>query len=661
MNVEWKSNFRSFVPGAWLIAMTMIFCGATKLSSFEFRSADPFDKGPLRVLFGESEDGYNIRTWSNLYHRSANKAFTDSLGTDTQPLTGLMFGKVDFKMVEMFPDALASVKHEFYNPLIRTARMHLRANYRENGIMIGGAFDMPVYGNQGRIGVRMRLPLKRIEIKKTDVEGVRSGGELQDVLSVQPVTKGVNQVADEMAILVRLDFAEALVQSSDRNPAFKYGNGTPTGVANSVETQVGGQATHGTPDPFATDGTIDRAFRGSGVNETLAKNYVLVARSPEGFIPRAPTDKIVLQSDTAGAWVSSPAALPVGGGAATGSLYYFSAPDAGHNYSGLADETQTNGVTIDVERRRQNQELKSNVWLVPIQGRSSSSGGHNDNNANQTLPAVKEGGALFNLKALSEQVTENSYEWLHDRGCDFETYAAEGVGDLDIDLFYEHAFDEHLFIEGWVGLRMPTAKKLDYITDGDRQTCNPYQMPLGNNGHWEAKVGGMVAWQPSSFFGIKGDAAYSVVIDETEQRSAVFRDSFVKNIGPRADAKVDWHYFVARADINFTHPRTADVTGLVGYEFFYKKQDKVTFDDTKVQSWMGRRFNNNTAEWNKDEFVLDGDLAAENTNSMAHRVRWEISYILSDWTEAFWNGSWSLAGKNIPREFDMSFGFNLAF
>jgi hypothetical protein len=277
------------------------------------------------------------------------------------------------------------------------------------------------------------------------------------------------------------------------------------------------------------------------------------------------------------------------------------------------------------------------------------------------VPAVLDGGTLKILKDLSEQVTENAYEWLHDRGMDFETFTKEGIGDVDIEGFYEHTFNEHLVTELSVGVRLPTSKKSDYITDDDRNTTNPYRVPLGNNGHWEVKGGGMVAWQPSDYFSVKGEAYYSMALEENEERAASFKNAFIKNIGPKADAAVDWGYFVARVDINVNHPKTSDITGVLGYEFMYKREENVRHTKTKLASWLGRMFNSTTGLFDETTYTLDNDLASQHTNAIAHRLRCEVSWILSDWLESFWGGAWTFAGKNMPREFDMHLGFHVAF
>jgi hypothetical protein len=606
---------------------------AVETQATEYRSPYPLERGPFRFLFGEEDDQQGYRFWTAAYTRNSDKAFTSDHGTTTEDLAALYFNKADFRLTEIFPESLISLKSEYYNPLLRTTNLHLRANYIEAGLVFGARWDMPFYHEKGRVGIRASVPVKRLKIEKVDVEGVRDGAQLQDVLSIQPASASVN----EKSTLVRLDFAEALAQSGDRTSAINYGSSTTRLKIGSDISDVIEAAGAGA-DKFSV--VANNVITGGGVIDdgvavdaaananVFRKIRPAVVYSPEGLIPREPDQYIVAKKGNAADWV------PADGKISSGKKNYFARESL--DYSLLGDEA----TGTDAKTRREKQAAKANLWLVPILG--------DDNEMLATGPK----GSLGILKALSEQVTENAYEWMHDRGIDFEPYQKEGVGDLDVDLFYEYQFQENMVGEFSIGVRVPTAKKREY-------SSNPYYTPLGNGGHWELKAGGMVAWQPAKTIGLKGEAFYSVVLEATEERAASFKNALVKNIGPKADVDVDWNYFVARVDANLQHPSTSDITGTVGYEFFYKKAENLKFTKTKMQSWLGKKLT--AGSFVDDTYELSSALATEDTQAIGHRVRWEASYIMSDWFELLWGGCWTFAGKNIPREFDGHLGFNIAF
>ena len=615
------------------------------VSASDFRAPSLLERGPLRVLFGEDDGEPGLTTWAVAFNRTAKDAYTENHGTETEPISAMWFNKADFRMTEIFPESLVPVNSEFMNPLLRTAKLHLRANYIENGVSFGLRWDHPFYHEKGRIGIRAHCPIKRIKVEKIDTEGVRSGAELQDVLSIKPVTNTVqggslqDQDSLNQVAAIRLDFAEALTQASDKASAVRYNVDSRMLIAANAVDNVEW-------DGDANDENNIAWIVESGASDAARKVPVLAVYSPEGQIPRNPNAEIVLRTD---AGTTAAKSFPENGSISAGNVYFF---DKDIDYQLLADDDSQ----VDLERRLTNQDVKANVWLIPIQRTT------ND------VPAMLKGGTMYVLQNLAKQATGNVYEWLYDRGMVFESFTSEGVGDVDVEGFYEHTFSEELIAEFSIGVRVPTAKKSKYITstiieeDGAlKEIANPYRIPLGNNGHWEVKGGGVVSWQPSKHFGVKGSAYYSMVLAEEEERAACFNNAFVKNIGPKADAEVDWGYFVARVDLNLTHPKTTDINAVIGYEFMYKREEDVRFTSTKMAAWYGTLYNSTTGAYDETTYTLDNDLSSQHTNSIAHRLRLEVAWILSDYLECFWGGAWTAAGKNMPRELDIHAGFHVAF
>ena len=100
----------------------------------------------------------------------------------------------------------------------------------------------------------------------------------------------------------------------------------------------------------------------------------------------------------------------------------------------------------------------------------------------------------------------------------------------------------------------------------------------------------------------------------------------------------------------FFHPKTSDIRSTLGYEFYYKTKDNVSYiSGTAVP------FDGSAAK------PLDNKLAAANTESMSHKVRFEASYQLSQYLELFCGGSYTFAGQNVMRDTDTHGGFNVRF
>ena len=250
-----------------------------------------------------------------------------------------------------------------------------------------------------------------------------------------------------------------------------------------------------------------------------------------------------------------------------------------------------------------------------------------------------------------QQYNQDPYEWMwNNHNFELETHRKTGLGDIDLDLFYEHMFSDKWIVEVMVGVRLPTGSDDDY-------TGNPYKVHLGNGEHWEVKLGGMVAWQPIRWLNVKLDSYFSFVIEATEKRCATFTGAKIKNMGPSVDADVDWQYLVARLDFNFFHPKNKDISSVLGYEFYYKTEDDITFKQTTMTSWAGTHFDTGAA----NAFALDHKIAEANTESFGHRVRGEARYQVNPWFEIMVGGAWTFAGKNLSKETDAHGGINVRF
>lgn len=296
------------------------------------------------------------------------------------------------------------------------------------------------------------------------------------------------------------------------------------------------------------------------------------------------------------------------------------------------------------------------LWLT---FRRAADSGDTEKFSRDTSGSVAGNGGVIahQIENLLQLYRENPLLFFERNGISFDGRRRTGLGDIDLDLFYEHTFGCDLVGELFVGVRFPTGC-CSHIMNG-----SPYEPTLGNGGHWEVKLGGLLAYQAFRLMNIKLDAYYSFVLENTEHVPAAFKGATIKNIGPRVDADNDWGYFVGRLDFNFFHPKDSCIRSTVGYEFYYKTQDHTRFKNAKATSFLGKLIDSTTGLpiAGSDQYDLDNALARKNTESISHKLRGETSAQVLKYFEVYAGGTWTFAGQNVMKDFDAHAGFNVRF
>src|SRR5271157_4960594 len=141
---------------------------ATSALATEWRAPWIDQQGPLRYTFDKlHQDKYNLNFWYTMHAKEAHKAFLKH-STKTKPVTELIFNKSDFTLNEIFPGSAVPLDTQNYSPFLNLYRIQPRVNYMEYGLVFGGRWDIPVWGEKGRIGLRMTMPFRRIEMERDD-------------------------------------------------------------------------------------------------------------------------------------------------------------------------------------------------------------------------------------------------------------------------------------------------------------------------------------------------------------------------------------------------------------------------------------------------------------------------------------------------------------
>jgi hypothetical protein len=579
----------------------------------EFRSPLIVERGPMRYVFEEWEEkDYGLKLWSSVYCREAHKAFLNH-GTNTTHLSALFFNKSDFKLGEIFPGGHADLATENYSPFVALGKMQPRVTYYEKGFSLGGRFAYPVYKNKGRIGLRVQIPFRKIEIEKED-PGDLDTNQLDDFMTGEVVTRAgaTGGSTDVWARAVRMDFVQAIPATATKTPLLNF-------TAAGIPQIIGDNATWGI---IADD------------------RMTAVIHSPEGTIPSGPTRLIGICEDpipTLGIGanlVNVANRLPANGNISDATQYVFYDTT---NYTPLNINTGTDAAKLAALDKT------DDLWLTSVHN-DNVTGGEEFNTGSEKLWTA--------LDLALKNYNENMYEWLENNDFLIQTERRCGLGDIDLDLFYEHKFSDEFIGEAMVGVRFPTGPS-------DNYAGSVYRPHLGNGEHFEIKLGLMGAWQPVDWMNIKLDGRFAFVLEATEKRAAAFTGALIKNIGPAVDADVSWEYVVATLDFNLFHPKTDAISSVIGYEFYYKTKDDIDFKTSSMQSWLGQKFVDGA--WTENKHNLDSNVAEKHTEAFGHKVRFETSFRINQYFELYCGGTYTFAGQNLPRECDGHGGFVVTF
>ena len=240
------------------------------------------------------------------------------------------------------------------------------------------------------------------------------------------------------------------------------------------------------------------------------------------------------------------------------------------------------------------------------------------------------------LTACIDQEAEAVFK---DCAISFSGQCIKGMGDFDTEIFGGYFFSECLYLEALAGIRWPTGK-------GGNNPLFVFRQPLGNNGHYEYKLGLQALWQPLDYAGFKADLSWHTVQRAGECVATPFQGACVKNIGRPTGVSIAWDYVVLHAELIFT-PRPN--TGIeFGYELYHKKRDTICWSDTFANDCLG---NSN---------LVDSHVLSRNTNVTSHKIRAE-AFWFCDTFDVYGGGSQVFAGRNAPKERDWHAGIIIYF
>lgn len=622
-----------------------------QLGATDFRSPISTQLGPLHYTFDKlHKKKSNFNIFSTAHFRETDDAFI-SHGTSTHPLSQLIFGKSEFTVGESFQGGKASTHGytENYTPYLDLTKLAPRVSYTEMGVFIGAYWDYPIWRNRGRVGIRGSLPIRWVRMERDNEAEHNLLGLQQDVLKgdmrrVNPFDASTNQASVIGGITsYRLKLLKNLMYINNTGHVVTYYRTNPvTGQVTLGNPYDRNPAEYGTTDSRIPFVVIQAAT--SGQPPIHQGGALLVGNGTGGTTNGQPYDGEQGTVAGGGTWVLYPVAetnpannnivqgLPLTGNVTT-------PPNPATASLGRAD------VFVDnTDYRNLDVDSATDLWVTTINGQNTSPIQTSENHVD-----FIDGLLLYYSKDIEL--------WLKDRGFMLATDEQTGLGDIPVEVFYEHSFNDKWRGELCLGVKFPTGN------GGDDYAGNPYRVQMGNGSHWEIKIGGLLAWQAFRWMNVKLDLSYNFALEQTEDRCAVYKGSTIKNFGPKAPAEVDWGYFLGNLDLNFTHPKTKKIMGTIGYQLYYKTEDHIDFKDKKQTTWLGKVWadpdgNPATAttagtQWVDLQMDLDGGLARKNTEQWGHRIRLEGTYKLSKYMCASVGALYTFAGQNIPVEADM--------
>jgi hypothetical protein len=606
-----------------LTALSLSILNARAIND-EFRTPVPLDRGYafshypfMRPDYDDCKCWY-LDVWGAGLHKTANFAFTNKDSTKKESLAGIFFGAPSFTISQAFAPGTVSP----LNPLLFLAHVTPVFDYRENTAFFGANIET-VFGceNEWHVGLRTRVPFRDIRV------GLDSCCNLADITSVNELARQQNELDIDPdndtcqvknAFAYRMDLV-ALLHKNQNTLA------TPDLLMQFADPDHGNNITIAGVE-------LGKGPDGGGVND----HPVHVIERVNGTAPLFPEVPFFGLRST-----SNVASVGSVNGGADGPLPFLAADGSGlanNQRARFADATPLPGAPNFYLPLSANSANQSRLWIVPTLDGTCP-------NLNMSANAQTTIQTAIN-NALLAIDGNNVDTFLAEQGINFDTKRINGIGNFDTELYMR--YDGCLcscgswFAEGIFGVRFPTDTRVT-------STSNLLLVPVGNNRHYEIKIGGYVGWNPVEWFAIKADAWYYWALRRKHTVSAPFTGATIANIGPGVDANVSWQYFIGDVDLTFMIPCIDPYVGFnVGYQAWVKRKTHVRLATAATADFFG--ITN----------PLNDTLLENRTKRIAHTIKAEIFKQTCDWQiYAGWNHA--VAGKNALNDTDWYLGLEVYF
>lgn len=565
----------------------------------------PVQHTPWFDLFGDGryDETWQIDSWITTYTRSASKAYwnpTENKNTrKTAPLSALFFNSVSFRGEESFVGGQVSPLTQLnpingITPLIGSAFISPVMDFNERGSYFGVMFDK-TFGcdNQWHGGMRTSIPFVVVEVKQDwewELEET-----LEDLVRYRSITDEQGTVPGTFEFAYRMDFVSTLSTAQVQPDGTIVRTPLLTRDANGL-IKLGASAL-------------------SGAASTDAGIAAYVTKESTGTFPPIPYRKTPTQASTP---------LAADGSGTDNTSYFFK-------------------TTTDYTNLLKDRTTLSTLFLVPRADENTdhTPGALTSNANNLSLLNGVVGDAIFPTQLVDGGLLSVT-KFFVDHGINFIAYErVVGLGDLEAEGYIGYGCRQHWFVDAILGFRFPTGTK-------DKNPQRLYYLPTGHNDHFEVKIEFEGGWKPCDYFALKADVGFHHVFRHTEKRNVHFTGATINNVGPTVDTKVSWNYYIAHVDFNFFHPFNKDVGFMIGYEFYGRTKDHLSYEVTTATDAAGQTG------------TLDAEAAERRTNTMSHKIRGELFHRWN-YFEIDLGLSQIIGGRSVMRETEAHIGFNVYF
>jgi len=224
----------------------------------------------------------------------------------------------------------------------------------------------------------------------------------------------------------------------------------------------------------------------------------------------------------------------------------------------------------------------------------------------------------------------------------WDSFNNAGIGDCDLRFLFGSKWrDGGLVADFLIGLIAPTGNE-------NTNSSNYLAVPLGNNGHFECRIGAQGMADINYFLKFIGFGYYALTLPSLEMIIAPFKGASVYGLqSVYVPAKISWQSMVLSGDLLFFASEQASLA--FKYQYNKKWQDSIHMVTDSCWDSIG----------NKE--VLDVALPTKMSKKTAHKIGFEISNQLQQECVVSLGGSSTIAGSNSGREFDLFFSIMMEY
>ena len=224
----------------------------------------------------------------------------------------------------------------------------------------------------------------------------------------------------------------------------------------------------------------------------------------------------------------------------------------------------------------------------------------------------------------------------------FNNFSKKNIGDLDLECSFGSMWLDNDFSGDIIfGAIIPTAPKIN--TPESR-----YSVALGNNGHFEGRIGAQAAYDVNSWIRFGGYAHWNVVLGANETIVPQFKNATVFGIQPvTTEANISWQNIVASFDVSCFANQWTSLS--MKYQYYLKTKDSISLSEQNLNDASGT------------SNPLSTDLMREFSKRQSHKLLFSLTTAVNDDVILSLGASTIVAGKNVAGEHDLFVNAMISF